>query len=228
MSIKVKQFILRIVYGLSIPLVSLVHIYLNRERGNERDLSTFIDGIIPFNAWFAIPYLYWFLYIFLVVVYFAIVDYKSYFRLLSSIVAGMSTSFLFFIFLPSEMIRAEDGMSGSGFLSYLMGLIYGNDNPYNCFPSIHVLNAFLATAFICRLHKGVFMRTFAILSCILISLSTMFVKQHYALDVLAALLIGWGMYVLFSADHKWNKGYIRRFTDFIIPAKVRAGSAEAE
>jgi membrane-associated phospholipid phosphatase len=219
---KSMQFLHRISYALSIILASFIHFWLNRPRGSEHNVSIFIDKLIPFSEWFSIPYLYWFAYIFLVIIYLSLVDYKSYFRLVASIVFGMCVSFLFFIFYPTTVARVD--VLEEGFWGFLMGLIYGNDNPYNCFPSIHVLNAFLATAFLCKSNRRFFIRSFAVISCILISLSTMFVKQHYVLDVVAAFVIGIVLYILFSSDRIWNNEKIKRITGFKAPARVKNGN----
>jgi membrane-associated phospholipid phosphatase len=74
-----------------------------------------------------------------------------------------------------------------GFADWGLRTIYGADVNYNCFPSLHVAQAFLA-AFAChRVHRAVGTVTFAWAS--LLSLSTLLTKQHYFVDVVGGIAL---------------------------------------
>lgn len=218
---KLTQVLNRLCFMVAIPIVSIIHIILNTYRPDVHNLKTIIDDIIPFSAIFVVPYVYWFLYIPIVLVYFAVVDYKYYFRLLMSIIAGMFICFIVYYFYPTTVPRPEL-VENDIFTRLVRDFIYANDNPYNCFPSIHVLNSVLVTLFFCKFNKSSVLKALAILSCVSISLSTMFIKQHYIADMFASLLLGTSMYVLFTNDNLWNSVPVKRVVDFLIPSKLRS------
>ena len=87
---------------------------------------------------------------------------------------------IFFLF-PIEYPRMEalpDTLAGR-----ILGLVHGIDRPVNCFPSHHIGTATTAALAVWRQNRrwGI---VFAVIAG-LIAVSTLFVKQHYVLDVLA-------------------------------------------
>jgi membrane-associated phospholipid phosphatase len=78
-------------------------------------------------------------------------------------------------------------VTGDGFSAWALRVIYSSDHRYNCLPSLHVAQCFLA-AFACFIvHRGVG------LACMgwafLVGLSTVYTKQHYVLDVATGVLL---------------------------------------
>lgn len=199
-----SHIILRILFMLSIPLISIIHVMLNRERGTSHIIKTLLDNRIPFNKFFVIPYIYWFGFgfVFIILLYFAVVDHNYYYRLLASILSGMLICFTIYYFFPTTVPRSD--IIGDDSLSKLVRFIYSMDNPYNCFPSIHVLNAMLVTLFFCKYYKGIILKGIAIGSCVLINLSTLFIKQHYTPDVLASILLSTTLYLIFGSNYLWR------------------------
>lgn len=55
-------------------------------------------------------------------------------------------------------------MVGEGFAVWGLRALYRADPPCNCFPSLHVAHSFVSA---------------------LVAMSTVFIKQHYVLDVIA-------------------------------------------
>ncbi len=84
---------------------------------------------------------------------------------------------------------------------FLMKLIIGadgRDKAYNMAPSFHVLSSLICIfGFIRRKEIHVAVRVSAYSLCSLIILSTLFVKQHYFLDVVFALSLGFIIYFIF-------------------------------
>lgn len=96
----------------------------------------------------------------------------------------------FFILLPTTNVRPE--VEGSGFVPWLMRLIYALDTPTNLFPSIHCFVAWLGTRFLyeCRLPKHrVLTCTLCTVGSILVFLSTLFTRQHVLPDVVAGVAV---------------------------------------
>lgn len=215
---KYKQVLVRICCAFIIPLVSIIHIALNIYRDNLHNIGTKLDEMIPFVPVFALPYLYWFIYISIGLLYFAFVDGKNYFRLLSSIVTGMCLCFVIFYFYPTVVPRPYIG--GNSLLENMVGFIYSVDNPYNCFPSIHVLNSMLVTLFIYPYNKNFWVRSWSVASCISIILSTLLIKQHFVLDAVAGILLSTAVYLFFTNEQIWKSIPAQKFIGMFVPRNV--------
>lgn len=72
------------------------------------------------------------------------------------------------------------------------------DKCQNVFPSIHVYNSVGCAIAIYKCNDfkhGTLIKAFAIVTAILITLSTMFIKQHSILDVVSACILAIIMYI---------------------------------
>lgn len=100
--------------------------------------------------------------------------------------------YVFFIFLPVRYeLRPLLDLHMSDLMGRTIAFFYRLDKPLNCFPSLHVSIAFLCYFFIQRI-KPKYGRA-ALIAAIAISLSTLLVKQHYILDVVAAFFVAYGL-----------------------------------
>lgn len=118
-------------------------------------------------------------------------------RLLRAVAAGIvAMQFVaaaFFYFWPTRIERPLfDVVPDRSFLDWAVGLNYSIDPPVNCFPSLHVGNAVFVALVARRLDRRVGAACFAIAAAI--ALSTLFVKQHYAMDVAGGALVAWACY----------------------------------
>ncbi|SEF78765.1 PAP2 superfamily protein [Caloramator fervidus] len=191
-----KGIIFRLLFSLSIGFLSKIYLILNNYRGKVYHLKTVLDDMIPFNKYFVIPYLYWYIYIAAVLIYFAVVDGKKYFKLLLSILVGMGISCIIYYFFPTTVSRPL--LKGEDVFTKLVFFIYKKDNPYNCFPSIHVINSCLAAIYVNR--EGI-LKNYKMISTLIavsIILSTLFIKQHYVYDVLAGIIVSYIIYFAFN------------------------------
>lgn len=99
-----------------------------------------------------------------------------------------------FLVYPTVSMRPAR-WPGDGFSDWGMRLILATDVRYNCFPSLHVAQCFLA-AFACqRVHRGVGAAAVAWAS--LVAVSTLLTKQHYVLDVVAGVALAYAGYLIF-------------------------------
>lgn len=106
----------------------------------------------------------------------------------------MLVSYAGFLIYPTIAPRPES-VRIDGFAAWALQVFYEIDQPYGCFPSLHVAYSFVA-AFACyRVHHGVGIA--AVVWSILIGLSTVYTKQHYAVDAIAGALISVCAYGLF-------------------------------
>ncbi len=192
-----KDIIKRGLLGLSIPLISITYPILNQYRGDTNSVFTFVDKFIPFNKYFILPYVSWYMFIAIFTGILCILDKERYLKLLITLNIGMITCYIIYYFYPTYVPRPM--ITGTDVFSNLVLNLYEADNPYNCFPSIHVLNSALIALYTYeseKLHK----LTKAICGIISISiiLSTMFVKQHYFADVVSAIALAYILYFSFK------------------------------
>jgi membrane-associated phospholipid phosphatase len=81
------------------------------------------------------------------------------------------------------------------FATWALGIVYRTDRPLNCFPSMHVAMSLLASLTIMEVHRvrGLLM----MLLTLLIAVSTLLIKQHYILDVVAGVSLTILVYSLY-------------------------------
>lgn len=121
----------------------------------------------------------------------------------------MLVSYAGFWSYPTVAPRIETA-TGRGFSEWMLRLFYDIDQPYGCFPSLHVAYSFVA-AFAClRMHRRLGIA--AIGWSVLIAVATVYTKQHFVVDAVAGACLALGAYLLFlrgrpreaitDADHK--------------------------
>ncbi|MFD2673164.1 phosphatase PAP2 family protein [Marinicrinis sediminis] len=146
-----------------------------------------IDDYIPFWEIFILPYIVWGPFIFVSLVVLCFLHREEYYKYIFNSVVGHIICYIVYLTYQTHVPRPE--ITEDTFLLNLVKYIYANDPPYNCLPSIHVLTTWL----LMRAFQPVKMPTWVKASintlCILIYLSTLFVKQHYIPDIIAAIAL---------------------------------------
>lgn len=192
-----KTIIPRLLLLVTIAINSGIYTLLNNYRGKVYHIPSSVDSLVHFNKYFVVPYAIWYFYVVFVLFYYAVYDDKRYIKLLFGINAGMIVCFIIFYFFPTFVPRPE--VYGNDIFARAVRAIYVRDNPYNCFPSIHVLDSVLIAIYINADDKiSPFYKTIASSISILILLSTMFIKQHYFYDVVAAAGLAGVVYFAFN------------------------------
>jgi membrane-associated phospholipid phosphatase len=105
-----------------------------------------------------------------------------------------------FFFYPTASSRPAQ-VPGDGFGDWGLRVIYSSDFRYNCLPSLHVAQCFLAALTCGRVHRGV--GAVAMVWASLVAISTLFTKQHYILDVVTGVMLAYAAYAIFI------RGYAR-------------------
>ncbi len=159
-----------------------------------------LDDRIPFCEWFIIPYYLWFPYILLVIAYFFFfAERREYYQLTGFLFIGMTIALITYTVWPNGIdFRPDlDALGRDNVLIGLTRFIYANDPSINCCPSIHCFNSIGVCIAINRCSLLRNCRLLRIGSCVLslsICLSTVFVKQHSAVDVFWAFGLAAVMY----------------------------------
>ena len=155
-------------------------------------IHTPLDDYIPFVEYFIIPYLLWFVYIAVTVGYFFFTDVKAYYKLTAFLFTGMTIFLIISAIYPNGLELRPDTFPRDNIFTDMVKQLYAMDTPTNVLPSIHVFNSigvYIAIAHDERLSSIKWIRYGALILSSLIILSTMFTKQHSALDVIAAIFM---------------------------------------
>ena len=156
------------------------------------------DAQIPFCEWFVIPYYFWFAFLVLMIGYAMLFDFRALRHCMWFVILSYSiTALIYFVWPNMQALRPVEIGRDNWMVDIVKGL-YNFDTNTNVCPSIHVLGS-LAVCFAglhSRTLRGWGWKVFFSVSTVLISMSTVFLKQHSIIDVFAALGLGAVCYVL--------------------------------
>lgn len=183
-----KSYLLSLCLLLTIPVLGLIYTQLNRAGEKTYSLVTDFDRQIPFIKWFVVPYLGWYLFLFAAFLYLAYRNREAYYRTILQFNIGLLLCYGVYAVYQTYVPRPA--LAGDDPLLRLVQLVYRSDQPYNCFPSTHVLTSYLMmrtylqAANIPRLYV-----TAVTITSVLIIASTQFMKQHVLFDIVGAVLV---------------------------------------
>lgn len=178
--------------------------------GRIHIISFPLDKYIPFVEVFIIPYLLWFVYMGVTGIYFLFFEKENFCRLMYFGMIGMTTFLLVSWLYPNGLAIRPDSFSRDNIFIRLTEYVYSVDTATNVLPSIHVFNSVaMCVAFreSDRLKNSRMVQRVSFTVTVLIILSTMFVKQHSVIDVLAGLFLSYIAYELVyggRAVRIWN------------------------
>lgn len=147
-----------------------------------------IDDVIPFCELFIIPYVFWYVLIAFSLVYFALYNIDSFKKLSKYIIITQLVAMAIYIVFPSRQELRPLVFPRDNFLTQIVALIYSADTNTGVCPSLHVAYSLgIASVWLRQRDLSWVWKSLVVLAAILICLSTMFVKQHSAVDFFAAL-----------------------------------------
>lgn len=201
------QFIKKYKHGLIILVYALIYLmffwYLERRpvRGFHV-IDTVFDDYIPFCEYFIVPYLLWFPYQIVTVLYFIFKNKnkKEYYQLILNMMMGMTVFLIVSYVYPNVLHLRPAEFPRENVFTDLVRWLYQTDTPTNVLPSIHVFNSLaihmsLTNCESLRNHKGV--RYGSLVLTLLIIMSTMFLKQHSVIDVCCGATLALFGYLFF-------------------------------
>ena len=154
-------------------------------------MHCFIDDLIPFNEIFVIFYVSWYLLIVGSLLYFMLYNIEGFKNLSKYIIITQVVAMMVYIVYPSRQDLRPEVFADDNLLTQLVGLLYTADTNTGVCPSLHVAYSLgIASVWIKEKDVSILVRTFVVVLAVLICLSTMFIKQHSAVDVIAALPLG--------------------------------------
>lgn len=150
-----------------------------------------IDDIIPFCEWFLIPYFGWYILIVFSLGYFLLYNVDSFKRLQIYIIITQAVAMLCYILIPTRQDLRPDVLPRDNLLTQGIAMLYAFDTNTGVCPSLHVAYSLgIASVWTKEKDVRVVWKILFVVAVVLICLSTMFIKQHSAVDVLAALPLG--------------------------------------
>ncbi len=150
-----------------------------------------LDDLIPFNEWFLLPYLFWFVYLIGMLVYTFFYDVDGFKRMMRFIMVTYTVTIIVYLLFPTCQNLRPTSFERDNFLTRYVASFYAFDTNTNVCPSIHVIGslAVMFAAWSCeKLQHPAWKISFGVVAA-LISISTVFMKQHSVLDVIAALIL---------------------------------------
>lgn len=174
-----------VLLGLVLLLFSL-YLPIDAPRGQLYHFKTFVDDLIPLLTIFATIYISYAVFLLISIIYFFKQSAKLCNTALLSILISCSFSYFIYLFFQNYIERPQIVINNIFDAIY----VWGNNQvpPYNAFPSLHV-----AISTICTLAfweaKSKWFKPMLIWAGLII-ISTVLTKQHYFLDVISGLILG--------------------------------------
>ena len=148
-----------------------------------------IDDQIPFCRFFIIPYCMWHPLLFAMTIYLFFTDVPAFKRFVVYIGLGFGGSIIFCMLFPNGQDLRPTEFAQNDFFIWLVKKIYAADTNTNVIPSMHVIGcaALTLACFDAPRLRNHHLHWIMTALGVVISASTVFVKQHSMLDVLVAI-----------------------------------------
>ncbi len=156
-----------------------------------QEVVSSLDAYIPFCEWFVIPYYFWFVFLVGMALYGLLFDVRAFRHFMWFVILSYSATAVIYLLWPNMQALRPTDIGRDNWMVDIVHKLYNFDTNTNVCPSIHVLGSF-AVCFAglhSRTLKGWGWKVFFVVSTVLISASTVFLKQHSILDVFAALAL---------------------------------------
>ncbi|MGH4125643.1 MAG: phosphatase PAP2 family protein [Clostridium sp.] len=171
----------------SIPFSNLFYWTLNNTQRGVYDLTTDLDRFLPLIKIFIIPYMTLWFFLAFCFIYLCFKNRKVYYKIMLTLILCYVVAFITFYFFQTTVPRPI--VTGEDIFSKLILFTYNSDMPYNCFPSIHVITAYLAVKGINLTNARKRIKIPVTIVGFLIIISTQFVKQHVIMDIFFAIFL---------------------------------------
>ncbi len=153
-----------------------------------------VDDWIPFCEWFLIPYLFWFAFLIGMYAYTLLFEVDVFKKMMYFTgITYLGTVVIYFIFPNWQNLRVENLLEirDNPLTRYMVEHYWQMDTPTNVFPSLHVIGSFCVqtAAWNSKRFGTTAWRIAFTVTALLISASTVFLKQHSILDIFGGLLL---------------------------------------
>ncbi len=147
-----------------------------------------LDDLIPFCEIFLIPYVFWYGLIVFSLGYFALYSLDSFKNLQKYIMITQLVAMIVYILIPNRQDLRPEFFPRDNFLTDIVAFLYAFDTNTGVCPSLHCAYSIaIASVWLREKSAGIGVKVFMVVAALLICASTMFIKQHSAVDFFAAL-----------------------------------------
>ena len=147
-----------------------------------------LDDLIPFNEFFVLFYVGWYVLIVASLLYFLLYSVESFKRLQTYIIITQILAMVVYIVYPSRQELRPEVFPRENVLTWIMGIIYQFDTNTGVLPSLHVAYSLgIASTWLREKRVKPWVRILIALFCLGVCVSVAFVKQHSVLDIFAAI-----------------------------------------
>ncbi len=175
------------------PVFGLLFLFVERFYQVEHYHPVYcsLDDMIPFCEWFLIPYLFWFVFLVGMNLYTLLYDIDTFNRMMKYIIITYSVAIIIYLIFPTCQELRPIVFERDNILTRFIAGFYQFDTNTNVCPSIHVIGsmAVMEAALWSKRIRSRSMKVSFVVVAVLISLSTVFMKQHSIIDLFAALPI---------------------------------------
>lgn len=173
------------------PVFGLAFLALERFRPHAayHVMHCALDDAIPFSEWALIPYLLWFVYLIGALAYTFFQDVPAFRRMMRFVIVTYTAATVVYFIYPTQQLLRPEAFAHDNALTRAVAWFYTFDTNTNVCPSIHVLGSVAAMFGLldCRKLQKPWVKFAVCVIALLICASTVFMKQHSILDVLAAV-----------------------------------------
>ncbi len=162
-----------------------------------------LDDWIPFNEWFVIPYFLWYAWVPVFMIYFMIHGREEYLQLCFIMFTGATFCLILYAVFPNGLQLRQE-IQATNFCASLICWLRSIDPPCNVCPSIHVSSTVAIHLVIVKARQFRHcprIRALSWVVTVLISISTLFIKQHSVIDVVC----GWGLSLLLEVVWQYRE-----------------------
>lgn len=168
-----------------------------------------LDDWIPFCEYFVIFYVGWYVLIVASLLCFMLYNIDSFKKLSKFIIFTQVVAMVIYILFPSRQDLRPTEFTKENVFTWVIQLLYSFDTSTNVCPSLHVAYS-IGIASVWAKEKDVapWIRVVVVLFCVMVCLSTAFVKQHSVLDGLAAIPVCLAAEIWLY--HDWYKARLKK------------------
>ncbi len=192
------------------PIFGLAFMFLERFLNLDfKAVYCRLDDFIPFCEYFVIPYYFWFVFLVGMLIYSFFFDVETFKKYMSFIIITYTITIMIYVIYPTKQELRPPVFERDNIFTAIVSMLYNFDTNTNVCPSMHVIGS-LAVYFSARKSKlfcGLGWRIAFCIAAVLISTSTVFLKQHSIIDVIAGVVLSALVYpvVFMRRDRKTAK-----------------------
>ena len=149
-----------------------------------------LDDVIPFVKEFVYAYILWFPYMVGATLWLVVRDKRAFVRYAVFAMISMTACYVIYFLFPSGQELRPDAVEGGSLAAFILRAIYAADTNTNVFPSMHVVGTLVAMAGLWDTDSvSRRAKLWLLIVGVFIIVSTVFVKQHSALDVFSGIAL---------------------------------------